>query len=129
MFDLPGVTPPPALSNPQLPGALSLSPPENMLSWACGSWELVTFERSCQSREGGSRCSVQNVCSPSVGVFWLTSPPWRVLPGGAQLAAVVGADARSAKNAASTSARTAATRTNVRDSRPRPASENARASD
>src|SRR5207237_1205515 len=97
MLAFPGVTPPAAFSRNHLPGAVSLFPPLNMLSCACESGELIGLARLCQSRVVGSRCSVQNDCSARLGVAWFPSPPWKLLPGSAQLVAVVSAAALSAR--------------------------------
>ena len=67
MFDLPGVTPPAELPMNQLPGALSLLPPANSLSALCGSGELMTLPSPCQSRAVGRRCSLQKLCSATLG--------------------------------------------------------------
>ena len=50
---------------------------------------MTTLPMFCQSVEVGSSCSVQYACSASVGALSFPSPPWKVLPGRAQFAAVV----------------------------------------
>src|SRR5438105_15150418 len=81
-----------------------------MLSFACGSGELTTLARACQSVLVGRKCSVQKVCSARVGVAWSPSPPWKLLPGRAQLDAVVNADAPLASKAAKASSIAPATK-------------------
>src|SRR5262249_30733067 len=114
MFALPGVTPPAWVSMAQAPGLVSLLPPANIVSCACGSGEFMTFERRRQSRDVGSRFSVQKVCSPRLGVAWSPSPPWKLLPGNAHVEAVVKADALVAETPASASTKRAASRQTAR---------------